>query len=464
MTHVAPSVSFRKTLKAEEDKGTKVLIVTDNTDAIKDIVMELRALNHDVHLALFDGTKLASIPRKSPDAVLCYFSDYVEKSKKIVDSLRSHFAPSEIPIIGAASRTTKANMEHFDSMLFAPMHSSQIANRVRSMIRLGQMEAEISRRIQTFNEDFGHEAVLPNTLNQRPFQILFIGKATPAFMVIINALQQKNVNVVAAFTSFTAFDYLHEERFDAVVMNALEHSEPALSISETMRRNSALYHIPTLFLVNPANFNQKDKAYESGASDIITIDSPESEISGRILELANYYRIHEQLKFEFNTIGNPECLDEMTKLFNADFLAAHLPRIELAVKNSGKEYCAIAIRLRPNGLDEIKPSFMKAAFSQVGLMVKNLVRMQDVVARIDEDIFAIILPNTTEDNEDAVIERIRNVIDCAAFDTGIRESAAFTMSIDVTSFKPRHYENGADIKMHLLNELSGDNPHLKALG
>lgn len=463
MTHADTSVSFRKSLKTTGETCTKVLLITDNTEAIKDIVMELRALDLDVHLALFDGTKLASIPRQAPDAILCYFSDYIEKSETIVRSLKTHFAPCEVPIIGAASRATKVSTDHFDTMLFAPMHSSQIANRVSSMIRLGQMEAEISRRIETFNVDFGHDAVLPNALNQRPFQILFIGKAAPAFMVIINALQQKNVNVVAAFTSFTAFDYLHEERFDAVVMNALEHAEPALSISETMRRNSALYHIPTLFLVDSDNFTQQDKAYESGASDIITIDSPEAEISGRILELANYYRIHEQLKFEFNTLGNPECLDEMTKLFNADFLAAHLPRLEQAVKNSGKGFSAIAIRLRPNGLDEVKPAFMQAAFSQVGLMVKNLVRMQDVVARIDEDIFAIILPNTTEDNADAIMERIRNVVDCAAFDTGIREAAAFTMSIDVTSFKPRHYDNGSAIKTHLLAELSDDNLHLRAL-
>jgi len=423
----------------------------------------LRGLDLDVQLALFDGFKLASIPRQSPDAVLCHFTDYIEKSANIVKKLRTHFAPRDVPMIGAATRSTRAETDHFDSMIFAPMHSSQIANRVRSMIRLGQMEAEITRRIATLNEDFGYNAKLPNSLNQRPLQILFIGKAAPAFMLVINALQEKNVNVIAAFTSFTAFDYLHEERFDAVVMNALEHAEPALSISETMRRNSALYHIPTLFLVNSENFTQQDKAYDSGASDIISIDSPQAEISGRILELANYYRIHEQLKSEFNAFGGTKCLDESTKLFNGDFYAAHVTRVEKASHQSTKAFSSIAIRVRPNGLDEIKSTFMNLAFSQLGLMLKNLVRMQDVVARIDEDLFVMILPNTTEAEAEVVIDRVRNVIDCAAFDTGIKQTAAFTMSIEIKAFEAKAYANGEDAKTHLLSELEDNNPHLQAL-
>ena len=119
------------------------------------------------------------------------------------------------------------------------------------MIRLGQMEREIVRRVDTLREDFNIDYELSDEALRNPFRILFIGKATPDFMVIINALQKKNVEVVAAFTSFSAFDFLHERAFDAVVMNALEQSEPALTISETMRRNAKLFHVPTLFLVNP---------------------------------------------------------------------------------------------------------------------------------------------------------------------------------------------------------------------
>ena len=463
MTDVNAPILFPKTSKSTAKALTKVLVVTDNTQSVKQIVKELRHLELDVQLALFDGYKLTSIPKQSPDAVLCYFTDYIEASGNIVKTLRHHFAPRDIPIIGAATRATKANTDHFDSMIFAPMHSSQIANRVRSMIRLGQMEAEITRRIATINEDFGYDVALPNAIRQQPFQILFIGKATPAFMVVINALQKKNVNVIAAFTSFTAFDYLHEERFDAVVMNAIGHDEPAISISEAMRRNSALYHIPTLFLVDPDNFTQYDRAYKSGVNDIIVIDSPQAEISGRILELANYYRIHEQLKSEFNFKNIETCVDETTQLFNGDFFAAHLKRIKAASEISKKAFSTLALRARPDGTGDVNPAFMQLAFSQLGLMLKNLVRMQDIVARIDDDLFAFILPNTLEDEAYAVIERIKNVIDCAAFDSGLKHEHAFTLSVDVTCFNTEDYPDNAAVKAHMLLSLQDDNPHLQAL-
>ena len=67
------------------------------------------------------------------------------------------------------------------------------------MIRLGQMEHEIIRRVETLREDFNVEYTLCDEVLNNPFRILFIGKATPDFMIIINALQKKNVEVVAAF-------------------------------------------------------------------------------------------------------------------------------------------------------------------------------------------------------------------------------------------------------------------------
>lgn len=445
-----------------EGKMTKVLIVTDNTEAIKATVMNLRRLSLDVQLSLYDGRKLASIPNECPDAILCFFTDYIERSKSVTDALKAHFAPRDIPIIGAASRATKINTDHFDSMLFAPMHSSQIANRVRSIIRLGQMEAEISRRMATITENFGYETNLPKNLMTRKFQILFIGKATPAFMIIINALQEKNVNVVAAFTSFTAFDYLHEDQFDAVVMNALEHSEPAISISETMRRNSALYHIPTLFLVDPKTFDQKAKAYESGASDIISADAPLEEMSGRILELANYYRIHEQLKSEFNALCGSACYDDVTKLFNADFLAAHLPRIKEASSDTLGGYASIAVSLKPNSVETISPAFIQSAYAQVGLMIKNLVRMQDVVARIDDKHFVIILPGVRKQNADIITERIKNVVECGAFETGSKSTAAFTMLVDLKLFAPEDYADGDQAKAHIVSLFKDPSMQFKA--
>ena len=231
-----------------------VLIATDNLHESSYIGEALEKEGYDVQFCEFDGRTLKGTPVVAPRAVLCVFSDYIEATPTIISALKKHFAPKNIPFIGALTRPGNIDTDAFDSVIFPPAHITQIANRVSSMIRLGQMEREIVRRVDTLQEDFNIDYTLSEEALRNPFRILFIGKASPDFMVIINALQKKNVEVVAAFTSFSAFDFLHERTFDAVVMNAIEQSEPSLTISDTMRRNAQLFHVPTLFLVNQDTF------------------------------------------------------------------------------------------------------------------------------------------------------------------------------------------------------------------
>jgi two-component system cell cycle response regulator PopA len=48
----------------------------------------------------------------------------------------------------------------------------------------------------------------------------------------------RGAEVVAAFTTYTAFDYLHDGDFDAVLLSAAEDLNDSLSISAGMRRNT----------------------------------------------------------------------------------------------------------------------------------------------------------------------------------------------------------------------------------
>ncbi|WP_418152941.1 hypothetical protein AB8615_05590 [Litorimonas sp. RW-G-Af-16] len=423
--------------------------------------MDLRRIGLDVQLAAFDGKKLNSIPREAPGAVLCFFTDYIEKTKGVCDVLRQHFAPKTPPIIGALSRPSGIPTDHFGSIIYAPMHSSQVANRVDSMIRLGEMEVEITRRIETLRENFGQDVDLSSEDLDRPFRILFIGKATPGFMVIINALQSKNVEVVAAFTSFSAFDYLHDRQFDAVVMNALEQPEPALTISETMRRNAKLYHVPTLFLIKPDEFEFSDAAYERGARDLVSIDADLEEISGRILELANYHRIHEQLKISFGALGGKDCVDPETGVFNADFLAAHMARVVADCRLKDQNLTMLAVRPIPNATVPIDAAYANAGIAKVGGMLKSLVRMQDIIARVDEDTFLLAFTGATQGIVEGILGRMTSLIDCAAFETGNKTTPSFTFKLDAAVVEDDGMTNSDFLIGRAISKIDGQPEHFE---
>ena len=433
-----------------------VLIATDNIHKSNYVGEALKKQGYEIQFCEFDGHKLKGTPVVAPSAVLCLFTDFIEDTPKIIRALKKHFAPKDVPFIGALTRQDNIETSIFDSVLFPPTHVTQIANRVSSMIRLGQMEREIIRRVDTLREDFNIDYELSDEALRNPFRILFIGKATPDFMVIINALQKKNVEVVAAFTSFSAFDFLHERTFDAVVMNALNQSEPALTISETMRRNAKLFHVPTLFLVNPETFKDQELAYKKGARDIISSRADTEEISGRILELANYHRIHSQLKREFGSVGGNACLDVETGVFNEAFFCAHLHRVCETMRVTQEPISLMAIRVRPNAHFEVSEAKVTEAIAQVGAMLKSLVRMQDVTARLERDVFMIAFPGQDRASLTPVLERITSIVDSAAFESGDTEKGALTISLEAAIVEQMDHENSEFLIGSAMSELTGE--------
>ena len=405
-----------------------MLIVSDHPVKCREVAKSLRALELDVQLCLFDGNTLTSIPKRTPDAVLCHLVDYAEQGPKLAKVIRSHYKSGQVPLIGAMSRPSPDASVGFDSTLFAPMHPSQIANRVNAMIRLGVMDGEITRRLETLREDFGQSPTIGDLSPDRKFRVLFIGKASPSFMVIINALQDKGVEVTAAFTSFSAFDYLHGDPFDAVVMNALDQTEPAFSISETMRRNSKLFHTPTLFLVKGHSFKDYDGAYKRGARDIIDCDADSEEIRGRILELANYHRIHEQMKSDFLNLAVDAAVDESGTAYSQEFLRAHLPRISRDAAKLDVPVSLIGLKLTSQSVDHVTSEAIEAAYSKTADLLNNLVRMQDVVCRWDKDKFILAFYDTNQTEAEIILTRVRALLDCAVYQTGSSERGALGVS------------------------------------
>lgn len=435
-----------------------ILIATDNPENIEDLIIQLRKQRFNVQLSFFDGSKLSAMPLSPPTAIICNFTESAEKASDIANILKAHYAPQNLPIIGIVSSATVSQDTAFDSIIIQPAHASQIANRVSSLIRLGAMEQEILLRIQTLETDFGQPVSIEDDGEHPPFRILFIGKPSPSFMIVVNALQEKNVEVVAAFTSFSAFDYLHEATFDAVVMNALEQPEPALSISETMRRNSRLYNVPTLFIVDGDNFDYADKAYSSGASDIINVRNSVEEISGRVLELANYHRVHGELKNEFEKLGEKGGICEQSKCYTRRFMDYHAERVLSAASQQNNPVSFLSIEINPECSHAVEQSFINDAITRIGGILKNLVRMQDTVSYYAPFSFLLMLPNTTKEETRTVLERVNALMDCTAYESGV-PNIALTMSVESSVVEAKKNETAKEVIERLFSTLTYEGPY-----
>jgi len=99
-----------------------VLIATDNALEASFIGESLEKQGYDIQFCEFDGRTLKGTPVKAPSAVLLVFSDYIEKTPLIIKSLKKHFAPKDIPFIGALTRQGDIDTAVYDSVIPYPIH------------------------------------------------------------------------------------------------------------------------------------------------------------------------------------------------------------------------------------------------------------------------------------------------------------------------------------------------------
>jgi two-component system cell cycle response regulator PopA len=344
--------------------------------------------------------------------------------------LRAACAPRHLPIIAIGEPNPEYEAYGFDLTLAPPVHPAQLVLRLETLVRMAVAEEEFELRLETFAER-GRRLDAPDP-DASPFRILAIGEPAPQFLALSNALTRSGAEVVGAFTAYTAFDYLHERPFDAVVLWAGDNSQEALSIAAGMRRNTRLYHTPALLYMRQESYVTMSEAYHRGVSDVASPETPETETAKRVIELARCYRRQTAIRKALEHARSSGLMDAATGLFTRDLFAAHLGRLAQGsrLRNRPLSVCVLKVSDRPDVVAARRSAWLDRAIPQIGSMISRLVRVEDTAARLGPEVFALALPATPQAAARAAGERIAAVIGCTAFEAG-EGRAPFVVEFDI---------------------------------
>lgn len=341
-----------------------------------------------------------------------------EEALRIAGRLKAACEPRRLPVIGVGQPDMTQQALGFDLTLAAPLHPAQAAMRLESLVRGAVAEEEFELRRETF-ADRGRDLDEPEP-EDSPYRILAIGEPAPQFLALANALKAHGAEVTGAFTAYTAFDYLHERSFDAVVLWAAENSQEALSIAAGLRRNTRLYHTPALLYMREGSDLTVAEAYHRGVSDVASPQTPEAETAARVIELARNHRYQASVRKALEAARNSGLMDAATGLFTRDLFAAHLARLAQSSRKRNRPLSVCVLRLadRPTLKAIRRDGWVDRAIPQIGSMISRLVRVEDTAARLSGEVFALALPATPALAGRAAAERIGAVIGCTAFEAG----------------------------------------------
>jgi two-component system cell cycle response regulator PopA len=361
---------------------------------------------------------IAALSDLQIEAAIIDSAGYGEELEGLAHRIKAASGARRLPIIAIGQPGPAAEASVFDLTLAAPLHPAQAAFRLETLVRTATAQEELELRTATFAE---RGAKLdPSDARDEPWKVLAVGEPAPRFLALSNALTQQGAEMVGAFTAYTAFDYLHEQPFEAVILWGGDNESEALSIAAGMRRNTRLYHIPAVLFLRPDGEMSLSEVFHRGVSDVTTHETPDVETAERVIELARAYRRQMAVRKALNRARASGLMDAATGLFTRDLFASHLARLTQSSqqRNRALSVCVLRLTERPELKALRTDGWVDKAVPQIGSMIGRLVRAEDTAARLGPETFALALPNTGLQSARAAAERISAVIGCTAFDAG----------------------------------------------
>lgn len=305
--------------------------------------------------------------------------------------------------------------EVFTGAIALDAPSTLLQAQVDALMRLAIAEEERGRRAASAAA-LGLQA--PQPLEARKLKALYIGAPSAMFLALERVLADQGGLVAAAFSSYAGFDHLHDEPFDAVVLNGAQDAQTAVSLCAALRRNASLYHLPTMVVTKPGDAGTAQAAIERGASAVAEANAPCGASLGWLFEAVRRERRRRNAEHEVRAYRDIMG-DARTGLFKRDPFDAHLARLTADHHASGRPLSLAVLRVMPaHGARDPEESAWRKGFGEIASLAARLMRDADSGAALGRDLIAIALPAAPLRAAKRTAERIAAVAECTAFAAG----------------------------------------------
>jgi two-component system cell cycle response regulator PopA len=369
-------------------------------------------------------------PEGEDIAIVDAHPERAAEARVIAETLR---AADESPLLVLAATPQRAPPAEgfaqtealFDGALASDAPAAAFAKQLERAQRMATGKFELAMRRLTAQR-LGCAA--PAGAIPRRLKLLYVGAALPTYLALEAWVAGHGGTLHAAFTSFTGFDHLHDEAFDALVVNAVSDPATALSICGALRRNAGLYHLPTCLIVAPGDDATRVAAFDKGAA--IVSEGEDRDALAWLFEAMRQERARAAI--DKGLQGYRDVMGEArTGLFRPETFRAHLDTLAHEHIRRARVLSLVALRIQPAfGARADNPSALARSVREAGALAGRLLRSSDSPTLIG-DAFVAALPNTMLAGARKTAERISAVADCTTFaaEDGSAGPLAFAQSV-----------------------------------
>ncbi|MBC7767708.1 MAG: hypothetical protein H7124_02875 [Phycisphaerales bacterium] len=281
----------------------------------------------------------------------------------------------------------------------------------------------------------------PQPPEPRRLKALYIGAPSSMFLALERALSEQGGVVAAAFSSYAGFDHLHDEPFDAVVLNGTNDAATAISLCAALRRNATLYHLPTMVVVASGDTDTAKAVIDRGASSVATVNAPCGASLGWLFEAVRRERRRRSGEHDMfalrDLMGDPR-----TGLWQRAAFDAQFARLAGDHQASGRPLSLAVLRVLPaHGARAPTAETWRKGFAEVASLAARLMRDADCGVTLGGDLIAVALPACRLSHAKRTAERIASVAECTAFAGG--DSSVGPLVFEQSAVELQPGESGA---------------------
>jgi len=303
--------------------------------------------------------------------------------------------------------------------------AAHLAERLRGLLRLRTMEREWHRRSALLARFGLGDADMPAGLPQPEGtpRYLIAGEAGADYGRVDHTLRRAGAEVVAAFTPETSADYLSQGGFDGLVLLLEGDAGGYLPMIAAMRRNPSLFNTPVLVVGDAERLDAPEELYRQGVSDVVIRPLSEADVLTRLSAYREENAARGALRQAFRRFRPAATQESVSGLFTRAFFMEHLA----ATLSAGDVPFSLGV-LRVANLADLRASSGYAGadhvLRQCAGLIDGLARGEDLVARLSDDRFGVIFPDTDLTRARTPLKRMERIIATTEFHTAEAERPA----------------------------------------
>jgi two-component system cell cycle response regulator len=221
-------------------------------------------------------------------------------------------------------------------------------------------------------------------------------------------LKRAGYGVLTAPSAAAAFDILHQQRVDLLLVDLQMPVMDGIEMVQKLREDEELRSLYSILLTASGHLQTKLRALDSGLDDYLPKQSSETEILAKLRSAARRLDLERRLHLENEELQTLALTDELTGIANRRSLFRAADKM-LA---SGRPVAAILFDL--NHFKQVNDTHGHVAgdriLADVGAVCRNNTRLGDLVGRYGGDEFLMLIRDATVDDARIICRRLEGEI------------------------------------------------------